>query len=101
NGPTCLGRQVYPLFMKRVVVCAAFIFASSSSTVGSARPATSPSGAHPAASPYALNQLHCGFISLTSPRYGSHIRSTSGQAGKSLEVFGTTLRGENGRFAPS
>jgi hypothetical protein len=44
---------------------------------------------------------HCGFVSPGSPRYGSHIDPTSGQPGDSVEVFGTTFRGEDGRFAPS
>jgi len=38
---------------------------------------------------------HCGVISLTSRRYGSHLEMTSGRSGDSVGVLGTMLRGEN------
>jgi hypothetical protein len=44
---------------------------------------------------------HCGFVSPGDPRYGSHIDPATGQPGDRVEVFGTTFRGEDGRFTPS
>lgn len=43
----------------------------------------------------------CGVISLTSKGYGSHIGRSRGHPGDRVEVFGSTFRGENGRFFPS
>jgi hypothetical protein len=64
-------------------------------------PHTSPPSATPAASEGPDQRPRCGVVSLTSPRYGSHIDPTSGQAGQTIEVFGLTFRGEDGRFFPS
>jgi hypothetical protein len=33
--------------------------------------------------------------------YGSHLGAISGHPGDVVEVFGTTLRGEDGRFSPA
>jgi hypothetical protein len=38
---------------------------------------------------------------VTNAKYGVHLSSTSGEVGDTIAVYGTTLRGENGRFAPS
>jgi hypothetical protein len=43
----------------------------------------------------------CGVTSVTGDTYGIHLSSTSGEVGGTIAVYGTTLRGEDGRFAPS
>ena len=63
-----------------------------------AAPASSPSQAPPNVP---REHPNCGFISPTNPRYGSQASSISGRAGDIVTMSGTTLRGENGRFARS
>ncbi len=43
----------------------------------------------------------CGSISVGSRVYGSHLSAASGQPGDMVQVYGTTLRGEDGKFSPS
>ena len=44
---------------------------------------------------------HCGSVSGTSARYGSHLGASTGRPGDPVAVYGPTLRGEDGRFARS
>jgi hypothetical protein len=60
-----------------------------------------PPSAVPVASDGPDQRPRCGVGSLTSPRYGSHIEPSSGLPGQTVEVFGLTFRGEDGRFFPS
>ena len=58
-----------------------------------------------AKSPQSIPSSHehpdCRFISPTNPRYGGQIAPVSAHAGDTVAAFGTTLRGEDGRYSPA
>jgi hypothetical protein len=92
----------------RTVVCLLLVVAVGACTTSAgqgrrtARSHTTPTpNATPGPSTGSGQTPHCGVVSLTSPHYGSHLDSISGQVGEAVEVFGTTFRGEDGRFTPS
>jgi hypothetical protein len=43
----------------------------------------------------------CGVLDVASDHYGTKIRPTSGPPGTEVVLSGTTVRGEDGRWAPS
>jgi hypothetical protein len=88
----------------RTVVCSLLVVAVSACTSSVGRgPRAAPPHTTPTPEPSTVSGRtpRCGIVSLTSPHYGSHIDPISGQVGEAIEVFGTTFRGEDGRFTPS
>jgi hypothetical protein len=96
-----LRHPICPLSVEaRSLVCFLFVVTATACTSSDqVRPPNTHPGTVPLEVPH--QRARCGVVSLTSPRYGSHIDPTSGRAGQTIEVFGLTFRGEDGRFFPS
>lgn len=66
-----------------------------------AAPDTADSSPQPSPSPATQDPPDCGKTNIASDDYGTEIQPTSGPPGTEVRFSGTTLRGEDWRWAPS
>ncbi len=90
------------MYRATFVVCCLLLFACTASITGSGKGSPSSSVATTTHAAWATGERpECARNSVDSREYGSHLAEATGHPGDSVEVYGTTLRGEDGRWARS